>query len=643
MIPGYEQGSDITILNTIYHYPRKNESTGRWDSGAITIVAKDNVNNKKVMTEIENPTYVYYMAKEGKSQEHNRLFIKKEDAERIEVPYIELEKDIAERTGNLNFYFDNIKNGNRRENRILHEHVDVFNSDTHIEDHIRFRFSQMYQNRNVPVTKAYFDIEADVIDIVGDFPEPGEAPINAITLIDDARNEIHTLLLRNDKNPLIKEFEQSVNGTFFKELQELINKTVGGYKQAKRLGVSDYKFNMYFYNEQDEIKLIQDLFIMINTIKPDFVLAWNMAFDMPYIIARIKKLGYNPVDIICHPDFDRKVCEYFVDELHKNEFAERGDFCKVSSYSVYLDQMIQFASRRKGQSAFTSFSLNYIGGVIAGAKKLDYSHITTELAKLPYLDYKTFVMYNIVDTIVQKCIEVKAGDIDYVFNKCITNCTRYAKCHRQTVYLANRGMIEFYEQGYIIGNNTNRGNPKPTEKYPGAFVADPLNISDIPKMKINGVPVMLFDNLDDFDYARLYPSILQEFNIAPNTQIGKVIFPQKVYEGENRRKDEKYSREGQFMEDLQSHVYLEFAERWLHLGGYEDLYDDIIEYFNTVANSCRTPKFFNEDGSFCPIRKINPELGGIKPISIEKTRRPIISYKTPLIKEVMEVFYNDEN
>lgn len=643
MIPGYEQGSDITILNTIYHYPSKNESTGKWDSGAITIIAKDNVNNKKIMTEIENPTYEYYMAKEGVIKGYNELFIKKEDAEKIEVPYVDLEKDIAERTGNLEFYYDNIKNGKKRDNKRLHEHVDVFSSDTHIEDHYRFRFSKFYQNKVVEVTKAFFDIEADVIDIMGDFPEPGEAPINAITLIDDAKNEIHTLLLRNDKNPLIKEFEQSINKEFFKELQNLINETVGGYKQAKRMGVDNYKFHMYFYDEQDEIKLIQDLFILINTIQPDFVLAWNMAFDIPYIIARIKRLGYNPVDIICHPDFNRKVCEYYVDELHKNEFAERGDFSKISSYSVFLDQMIQFASRRKGQAAFESYSLNYIGQLKAGAKKLDYSHITTELAKLPYLNYKTFVMYNIVDTIVQKCIDVKEGDIDYVFNKCLVNCTRYSKCHRQTVYLANRGMIEFEQQGYIIGNNHNRRNEKPTEKFPGAFVADPLNISDKPKMKINGIPVMLFDNLDDFDYARLYPSILQEFNIAPNTQIGKVILKNKVFEGENRRKDDKYSREGQFMEDLQSHVFLEFGQRWLHLGGYEDLYDDIIEYFDTIANSCRDARFFREDGSFSPIHVINKELGGIKPISVQGIVSPIINYKSPLIREVMEVFKNDNN
>ena len=155
---------------------------------------------------------------------------------------------------------------------------------------------------------------------------------------------------------------------------------------------------------------------------------------------------------------------------------------------------------------------------------------------------------------------------------------------------------------------------------------------------------MLFDNLDDFDYARLYPSICQEFNMAPNTQDAKLLLPKKIYEKENRRNDEKYSRPGQFMEDLQSHVFLEFGERWLHLGGYEDLCDDILEYFSTVANSNRDPKFFNNDGSFKPIRAINTELNPIKPISKESSIRPIIQYKSPQINEIMKEFYgNDAN
>ena len=81
--------------------------------------------------------------------------------------------------------------------------------------------------------------------------------------------------------------------------------------------------------------------------------------------------------------------------------------------------MIQFASRRKGRGRYPSFKLDAIGETVAGVKKLDYSHITNSLGELPYLDFKTFSFYNVMDVIVQKCIEVCTQDLEYVFTKCL--------------------------------------------------------------------------------------------------------------------------------------------------------------------------------------------------------------------------------
>ena len=45
----------------------------------------------------------------------------------------------------------------------------------------------------------------------GDFPEPGECPVNAITLVSDSTKTVYTLLLENDKNPLIEKFKHKPN------------------------------------------------------------------------------------------------------------------------------------------------------------------------------------------------------------------------------------------------------------------------------------------------------------------------------------------------------------------------------------------------------------------------------------------------
>ena len=200
---------------------------------------------------------------------------------------------------------------------------------------------------------------------------------------------------------------------------------------------------------------------------------------------------------MCHPDFKYKTANYYIDERNINEFAERGDKAMISAYSVYLDQLIHFASRRKGRSAIANFRLDYIGEITCGVKKLDYKHITTSLAKLPYKDYKTFVFYNIMDTIVQYCIENKVNDIGNAYNNVLLNNTRFDKIYRQTVYLHNRAIKSFYNSGLIMGNNCNKDNTK--VPFPGAFVSDPRLNSDYSKMTINGKPVSVFNNLNDFD------------------------------------------------------------------------------------------------------------------------------------------------
>lgn len=578
-IGNYPEGTDIALLNTIYHFPTM-IGEHQWTDGSIDLIVKDNRTGEKFLETIENPNYEYYIINPDIYVDHNYFFIEEEKATKQVVPYKSLLKDIANKTGNLEFYMDNIHNKNRGNNLNLHTCQRIMCSDSNIEDHYRFLFSKEYLNQFGPITKSYFDIEVDSINAKGDFVEPGECPVNAITIIDDKTYMVHTFLLRNPDNPLIQEFEDSVGEGLYEELKQFVIEHVGGEQKAAKFKVDLLNFRMHFFD--DEKNLIKTFFDYVNEIKPDFVLAWNMAFDVPYLIARIKALGDNPVNYMCHPDFKYKEAKYIIDVVNYNEPAERNDFAKISSYSVWLDQLIQFASRRKGRSAIASFRLDYIGEITCGVRKYDYKHITSNLAKLPYLDFKTFVFYNVMDTICQYCIENTVNDIGNVYNNVLVNNTRYSKAYRQTVYLKNRAIKSFYNKGLIMGNNVNKNTPK--VKFPGAFVSDPTHNNDNAKIRINGRPVSIYDNLDDFDYKALYPSITSEFNMAPNTIIAHLTIPEIVNEFENRfnRDAIKYKREGQFMEDLQSHVWLEFFHRWFKLASYREMYDDVIEYYSKI-------------------------------------------------------------
>jgi hypothetical protein len=140
---------------------------------------------------------------------------------------------------------------------------------------------------------------------------------------------------------------------------------------------------------------------------------------------------------------------------------------------------------------------------------------------------------------------------------------------------------DWYKEGYIIGNNANRWNEKPP-KFMGALVGEPRNTNDYSKLKIDGRAIWICDNLDDYDFKSLYPSITLEDNISANTQVGKIIIPEKVYEFENPYgiDENLYSRGGEFAENLITGNIIEFCRRWMAFAGIMEFIQDINEFYN---------------------------------------------------------------
>ena len=495
-------GSDITIMNTQYQY-KKRDDDGKYQPDYLAITYKDNETQKKDHIIIKNPKYKYFILKPGVDCSYNRLFVEKDKVDEVEVPYNNLEKDIAERLNREADYYDALGMHDRNAIKQLHMDPRILNSDQSIEDHYRFEFSKYYKNSITKLHKSFFDIEVDGRYLLsGDFPEPekAECPINAISLLDEQYNMVFTFLLRDKNNPLIEKAEDEWNsGKFSNEvIHNFIQDAVGGWKQMKRNKLENLQFKLLWFDS--EIELLKAFFETVYKLDPDFIEGWNSSgFDLNYIIHRIYNLGYDPVEIMSDPNWEFPFLHHYIDKKNINDFAERGDYTRLACNPIWLDQMIQFCSRRKAKmGSFTSFKLDDIAWLTAKVHKLNYSDITTNISELPWLNYKRFILYNIMDVINQKCIENHSQDLDYIFAKCIVNNTTYAKGHRQTVYLINRMCKEWDTLGYIIGNNANKNNPQP-EKYTGALVEDPLTTSDYAKLKINGIPIFIADNLIDFD------------------------------------------------------------------------------------------------------------------------------------------------
>ena len=596
LIPSYPLGSDLVILDATYHFPNKQQVESYngvktvYTPDTMTIVYKDNTTGKKGIEVIENPKYVFYMLKNNiPTPNYDMFFTDMKNLDEITCRYRDINKAIAEKldqyegtTKYTDLFKKNVRDGNYKANMEFQKSRRVFGSDIPINDFYRMRFAEQYKNTETPVSRAYLDIEVDVKLSPTDFPTNGNCPINAISYFEHDTKRLFTFLLnQKDVNPKSNEFCTTVdNRAFNEEFKGFLNETLGSEK-VKDFKLENIQTKVLVYD--DELTLLKDLFGYINYTKPDFLMVWNMSFDIPFIINRILALGGNPKEIMCIHDISPlyENCNYIVDSDHE-DFSTKGDYADITSYTVYLDQLIQFASRRRGGAQYRSYSLDYIGNEMAGVQKLHYENIAANVMELPYNDYRTFVKYNMMDVLVQYCIEFKADDILYVFDKALLNCTEYKKVHRQTIYLSNRATIMFKNFGnYVLGNNLNKFKPKPTVKYEGAYVADPCKFGDKYKDKVNGVPIMRASNAIDFDFTRLYPSITQEYNMAPNTEIGYIKIPDKIYEAENATHNEKYTRSGQFIEDMTSECDIEFAHRWFNLASFKEAYADIIEYFNT--------------------------------------------------------------
>lgn len=621
LIPEYPLGSDITIIDANFHYGK------RQSKSSMTIIYKDNTTGEKHFKIIYDPEYTFYMLKPEYKTPNYRIYFESIDKlYAVTCRFNDITKTIA---ANLDNYNRNTVETDRynsymksRDFRLCREYFAsnfrVFGSDMSANDFYRSRFAEQYKNTESSITRAFLDIETDNTLIPKNnpdkFPKNGNCPINAVSYLDKENMILDTFLLnQEDRNPQIRDFidtylTPSGQIEYEKEFKQYLLDSCG---EKKYTSYNLDKLHIRMHMFDDEIKMLKTLFGYINHMRPDFLMCWNMAFDIPFIIDRINVLKKRPEDIICPKEFPEEVkfCNYEIDDRNK-EFNKKNDSADITSYTVYLDQLIQFASRRGNNSKFRSYGLTNIGEEVAGVKKLDYSGISDSLVNLPYKNYKVFVMYNMKDVIVQHCIECKADDISYVFEQALLNATEYKKIHRQTVYLTNRARVLFEQFGnFILGNNYNKFKKKTDSKYEGAYVADPTKFADTNKDRINNRPIMRSSNAIDFDFTRLYPSITQEYNMAPNTAIGYITIPKPVYENENAIHNDKYTRSGQFIEDMTSDSDIEFPHRWFHLANFKEAYADIVEYFSTIEK----PYFDLQNDDILPKMEYNSNNRKISP------------------------------
>lgn len=565
--------NNLMLLNTIYHKANKNNNY----TDSLDIIYKNIKTNEKILKHIENPEMdIYFTKEEYQDYDYNKSFIEIEQTDKHRCKFKDIAFYIANQAGEKykNYIKNKIDERNFAAIQNIHKYPYVFGSDYDIENWYRIQWVLNYDNDTPKkITKTYMDIEVNTSNISG-FPKPEFCPIDAVTLIDEETKSVFTFLLDTQDNPQIEDFKKSID-SFITELHEEFDESYG-------------KFKFYIYIFEDEKELICQLFNLINTLKRDFNLTWNgYGFDIPYLIERIKAIGMEPEDVMCHRDFPYKEV-IFRKDTKNFSITTKSDLFKISSYTIFMDQMINYALIRKSGSELRSYSLNNIALNEIGDEKLDYTE-ESDLKNLPKKNYKKYVLYNIKDVFLQFGIENKTCDLETIYQRAYSNATQYHKIFKQTIFLKNRAYIEYFKQGLIIGNNTNihygvydNQDDSKKEKFSGALVADPeLNSNN--GIKLFGNPSKyIFDNVVDMDFSSMYPHIIIAFNIAPNCMIGKLLINKDINDilkELNEFDDIKYDAGQDFIDNYLINNIPMMGSKWFNLPDVQKLEKMICKKF----------------------------------------------------------------
>ena len=228
---------------------------------------------------------------------------------------------------------------------------------------------------------------------------------------------------------------------------------------------------------------------------PDIVTGWNVKlFDMTYLVNRMTKiLG---ADDTKHLSPWGLIRERKIPTMGGREQIAY-DFDGIMQLD-YLDLFKKFTLNTYGQQE--SYKLDHIAHVVLGERKLSYEEYGS-LHSLYKHDYQKFIDYNIKDVELVHRLEEKIGIISLVLTMSYGAKTNYGDALGTTAIWDSIIYNELIDKNIIIP-------PKPSidhnaGKIVGGYVKDPF--------------VGAHDWVVSFDLNSLYPNIIVQYNMSPET------------------------------------------------------------------------------------------------------------------------------
>jgi len=279
--------------------------------------------------------------------------------------------------------------------------------------------------------------------------------------------------------------------------EEVLLITIQDYssKQIRTWGMGPFQNkqkNVIYKSFTNERDLLMDFinWWMVEENTPEVVTGWNIElYDIPYLVRRL--------DRVLGEKLMKRMSPWGLvteDEIYiagrKNISYDVGGITQLDYLNLY---------KKFTYKAQESYRLDYIAEVELGQKKLDHSEYDT------FKDFYTkgwqkFVEYNIVDVELVDRMEDKMKLIELAITMAYDAKANYADVFSQ-VRMWDTIIYNYLKKRNIVIPPKERSDKD--SKYAGAYVKEPIPGK--------------YDWVVSFDLNSLYPHLIMQYNISPET------------------------------------------------------------------------------------------------------------------------------
>ncbi len=243
-----------------------------------------------------------------------------------------------------------------------------------------------------------------------------------------------------------------------------------------------------YYKCDNEIELLTKFVKHWSTPSncPDIITGWNSRyFDIPYLVNRMAKLV---------PGLEKHLSPWqMVDrDMKGNRLAYKINGIE---HLDYLEIFKKFSYQYGPQE---TYKLNHIAHVVLGEQKLSYEEYS-DLNGLYVNNYQKFIDYNIKDVELVDRMEDKLGLITLV----LTMAYRGGVNYEDTLGTTAIWDTIIYRDNWQNKIAIPMMDRKTKSSYPGGYVKDPM--------------IGMHKHVVSFDLNSLYPSIIMQYNMSPET------------------------------------------------------------------------------------------------------------------------------